>query len=65
MATTKITEGVDAENLEAFIEMVERETQGKVRFAKGEERYELQAAFGDECDYTVNIITGQRTYFNY
>ncbi len=39
--------------------------EGKIRFATGEEQYELQAAFGDECDYTVNILTGARTYFNY
>lgn len=39
--------------------------EGKIRFATGEEQYELKAAFGDECDYTVNIFTGARTYFNY
>lgn len=39
--------------------------EGKIRFATGEEQYELKAAFGDECDYTVNILTGARTYFNY
>ena len=41
------------------------ETQDNIRYATGEEQYELQAAFGDECDYVVNIITGQKTYFNY
>lgn len=41
------------------------ETQEDIRYATGEEQFELQAAFGDECDYVVNIITGQKTYFNY
>lgn len=39
--------------------------EDNIRYATGEEQYELQAAFGDECDYVVNIITGQKTYFNY
>ncbi len=42
-----------------------KSTQDNIRYATGEEQYELQAAFGDECDYVVNIITGQKTYFNY
>jgi hypothetical protein len=41
------------------------ETQDNIRYATGEEQYELQAAFGDECDYVVNVITGQKIYFNY
>lgn len=65
MATTKITEGIAVQDLETFIQSIEAKSKGKIRFARGEERYELQGAFGDECDYVVNVITGQVTYFNY
>lgn len=44
------------------VEQIEKEGD---KIAVGEERYELLAAFGDECDCVVDIFTGQKKYFHY
>jgi len=44
------------------VEEIEKEGN---KIAVGEERYELLAAFGDECDCVVDIFTGQKKYFHY